>query len=161
MNITLTRDLYTPTETLGTMSVSGRKWFTMERPWVPIEGAPCGLKGRSCVPAGTYRLEPHSSEAFKAVWALTSPALWVYHWEHEVPRVRAGLARTVVLIHVANWASELRGCISLGKKRVKSNGAWMVQQSADAVNELRMAVAGQFDLTLTIEESPNAQRITA
>jgi hypothetical protein len=65
-----------------------------------------------------------------------------------------------VLIHVANWAAELRGCISLGKKRVKSNGMWMVQQSADAVNELRMAVAGQFDLTLTIEDAPNAQRST-
>lgn len=161
MNITLTRDTYTPTETLGTLAVNGRKWFTIEKPWKPHPTAPCGTKGLSCVPCGTYRLDNHSSEAFKNVWALTSPPLWVYHWEQDVPKNRQGIARTVVLIHIANWASELRGCIALGKLRTKTGGVWMVKQSADAVNEFRMAVAGNFDLHLTIEESPSAQRPTA
>ncbi len=160
MNALLTRDLYTPNETLGTLAIAGRKWHTIERPWVPVAEAPCGMKGRSCVPCGTYRLNMHSSEAFKNVWALVNPALWIYHWEADVPKPRKGIARTVVLIHIANWSSELRGCIALGKKREKNQGVWMVKQSADAVNEFRMAVAGQFDLSLTIEESPNAQRST-
>jgi hypothetical protein len=132
------------------MSAGTRKWPTIERPWAPIDAAPCGQKGISCIPAGTYRLEPHNTEQHKNVWALVNPSLWVYHLESDVPKPRLGLARTAVLIHIANWASELRGCIALGKSRAKVDGLWMVKNSADAVNELRMALAGQFDNTLTI-----------
>jgi hypothetical protein len=137
---------------MGYASLNGRKWASIERPWVPIPEAPCGRKGMSCVPPGTYKLEPHSTEQHKSVWALVNPSLWVYHYDHEVPSNRRGIARTVVLIHIANWASELRGCIALGKVRVKDQGTWMVRQSSDAINELRMAMAGQYDNTLTISE---------
>ena len=106
----------------------------------------------SCVPPGTYKLEPHSTEAHKAVWALVNPSLWVYHWDQDVPANRRGAARTVVLIHIANWASELRGCIALGKVRVKDQGIWKVNQSSDAINELRMSMAGQYDNSITITE---------
>lgn len=156
MNLELLRDLSTPSETLGTLSVNGRKWHSIERPWQPIADAPCGKKGTSCVAPGTYRLEPHMSEQYRNVWALVSPSLWVYHWDADVPKPRRGLARTTVLIHVANWASELRGCIALGKTRAKDRGVWMVRNSADAVNELRMALAGAYDLTLTIEDIQHA-----
>ena len=152
MNLDLHRDLRDQTCTLGYLSTPTRKWASIERPWVPIDESPSGRKGVSCVPPGVYKLEPHSSEAHRLVWALVNPSLWVYHYDHEVPVNRRGFARTVVLIHIANWASELRGCIALGKTRAREQGVWMVRQSSDAVNELRMAMAGQYDNSLTITE---------
>jgi hypothetical protein len=152
MNLELIRDFASPDVTLGTLAApNGRKWQTLERPWVPIEAAPCGQKGISCIPPGIYRLTTHDSEAFSRVWALTNPMNWVYHWDSDVPAPQSECARTTVLIHPANWATELRGCIALGKQRTKQpNGIWMILNSRDAVNELRGAVNGTYDLTLTI-----------
>lgn len=152
MNLDLIRDYASPDVTLGVLSTpGGRKWQTLERPWVPAIDVPCGQKGISCVPPGVYRLEPHDSEAFSRVWALTLPLNWVYHWDSEVPLAQDGCARTTVLIHPANWASELRGCVALGKQRQKQpNGVWMLLNSRDAINELRGAINGTYDLTLTI-----------
>ncbi len=150
----LTRDLKAPTCTLGWLGLSGRKWASIERPWVPnTAGGRGGSKGVSCVPTGEYRLEPHSTEAHPKVWALVNHQLDVYHWDADVPPSRVGLGRTVVLIHVANWASELRGCIAIGKTRAKDGThGWMIQESRDAVNELRMAIGKTVDLKLVITE---------
>ena len=153
LDLQLVRDYQDDAVTLGTLTApSGRKWQTLERPWIPFLGAPCGTKGVSCIPAGTYRLEPHNSDAHANVWALVNAMLWVYHWDADVPvGPQDGTARTTVLVHPANWASELRGCIAPGKARFKQpNGVWMVQQSRDAVNELRGAVNGSYDLTITV-----------
>lgn len=156
MIITLVRDTHTPNETLGMLTVNGRKWHSIERPWVPNASAPCGDKGMSCIPIGAYRLEKHSSEAHQNVWAMVNKELWVYHWPWEVPVAMQQLARTVCLIHPANWASELRGCIALGKDRTKDkSGHWMVTNSRDAVNELRTLIGTQLDLQLSIAEQDN------
>lgn len=151
MILTLQRDLSTPNETLGWLSCNGRKWPSIERAWVPTPDACCGVKGRSCVPAGLYKLNRHTTDAHPKVWALVSPELWVYHWPWEVPPPRQALARSVCLIHPANWASELRGCIAIGKQRVKEpNGFWKVTESRDAVNELRTLLGNSVDLTLNV-----------
>lgn len=152
MNLTLTRDYRDPMCTLGVLVVNGLKLQTMERPWVPSDLNLCGMKGISCVPAGAYKLLPHNSEAHPKVWALVNPKLGVYHWDADVPFTCA-LARTMVLIHAANWPEELRGCIAVGKARAKVGGRWMVQQSRDALNELRNAVSTTYDLTLSIAEA--------
>jgi len=111
---------------------------TMERPWIPAVGAPCGTKGVSCVPAGTYRLVPHDSEAHPKTWALVNSALWVYHWDTDVPLQQRPLARTLVLIHSANFAAELRGCIAPGKGRaIDPSGRRMVTQSRIAMSQLQ------------------------
>lgn len=153
MIINLQRDLNTPNEMLGWLSVNGRKWTTLERPWVVTSGYLAGVPGRSCVPAGSYRLEPHSTEAHPKVWALVNTALHVYHWPWEVPASKKVFARTACLIHPATWASELRGCVAPGKSRTKEhNGSWMVRDSRDATNELRCAIGSSADLQLVIEE---------
>ena len=152
MNILLTRDYRDPRCTLGTLTVGALKLQTLERPWVHSDINLCGMKGISCVPAGEYKLTPHNSEAHPKVWALVNPKLGVYHWDADVPMTCA-LARTMVLIHAANWPEELRGCVAVGKARVKSAGQWMVQQSRDALNELRNALSVSYDLALTISEA--------
>jgi hypothetical protein len=81
---------------------------------------PCGRKGVSCIPRGSYRLEKHSSDAHPDTFALTNPDLWVYHWDSEVPPDQKGFARTAVLIHPANYPEELRGCIAPGLRYLTS-----------------------------------------
>jgi hypothetical protein len=154
LTLHIARDLRTPHETLGYLSLRERKWPSLELPWVPSPLSPAGMKGHSCVPPGEYRLVPHSTEAHPRVWALINPSLDIYHFDWDVPLARRGLARTVCLIHVANWASELEGCIAIGKERLKeANGTWMVSRSRDAINELRSCIGSSVDLRLIIQES--------
>jgi hypothetical protein len=153
MELILYRDFRDPACTLGTIEAFGKKLHTMERPWVPSSGSVAGTKGVSCVAPGKYKLERHDSEAHPNVWALVNKMLDVYHFEHEVPIERRGKARTVVLIHAANYASELRGCIAPGLARAKvPKDGWMVQRSRDALNQFRNILAGKIDVWLTIDE---------
>lgn len=149
--VSIVRDYRDPRCTLGVLAVNGLKIQTLERSWVPSPLGLCGTKGVSCVPAGEYKLVPHNSEAHPKVWALVNPALGVYHWDADVP-AGCAIARTVALIHAANYPEELRGCIATGKQRVKANGAWWISQSRDALNELRNALQSSYDITLTISE---------
>lgn len=148
--LNLARDISNPFVTLGWLSVNGKKWPSIERPWVPDQLGKGGSKGRSCVPVGEYQLLPHDTEAHPHVWAMVNPALDVYHYPGEVPVAKLGYARTAVLIHVANYVHELRGCIAIGKTRARVGDQWMVRNSRDAINELRSAATG-VDLKLIIE----------
>jgi hypothetical protein len=121
----LFRDTSSATATTGFFDLQPHRIFTLERPWVPASifatdnlRIPCGRKGVSCVPPGRYKLVPHNSEAHPHTVALVNPSLWVYHFEEDVPTSQRGWARTTVLIHPANFVSELRGCIAPGWTRV-------------------------------------------
>lgn len=102
--------------TLGVLTVADLDGLTpltlqtIERPWIPFPGSLGGAQGRSCVPVGSYRLECHHSEAHPRTWALVNPLLNVVHW----PVEGGETDRSLVLIHVANYAAELRGCIAPG-----------------------------------------------
>jgi Family of unknown function (DUF5675) len=154
IQLTLNRDFFTSYCTLGYLSEpGGRKWPTIERPWVPNSGDTvlCGEKGQSCIPTGDYRVLRYSSDAHPNVYALSAPMLGVYVSDAECPNPQRGIARTNCLIHPANWASELRGCVAPGKNRVKGpDGYWMVQQSRDAINEVRNILGAAADVRLTI-----------
>jgi len=153
MIITLTRDANQPSTdcTLGVMLVNERKFFTMERPWIP-ESTGVGIAGQpylSCVSTGTYRLERRETEARGKHWMLYAPTLGVYRYPQDVP---AGVhGRSLILIHAANYAEELHGCIAPGKTRFKSEGRWMVTESRAAMNELRTLLGNQLDLILEIK----------
>lgn len=153
IHLQLNRDYFTSYCTLGYLQdpVTGRKWATIERPWLPTPEAVCGMKGLSCIPLGEYRVMRYSSDAFPNVYALSSPTLDVYCTEAEVLPSKRGIARTRCLIHPANWASELRGCIAPGKDRMRGrDGLWMVVRSRDAVNEIRNLLGNALDVRLTI-----------
>lgn len=152
MIITLTRDSQQPAAycTLGIMEVNGRgKFHTVERPWIPVPDAPCGHQQTSCVGVGLYRLEPRETEARGKHWILSSAALHVYRMPGDVPT--GVYARTLVLIHAANWAHELLGCIAPGKSRSIMDGEWGVTQSRAAMNEIRTLIGNTYDLQLEIK----------
>lgn len=91
-------------------------WYSIERPWLDNK------KNESCIPEGEYIVKPYSSEKYPDVW--------------EVCDVEG---RTYILIHVANWAHDVKGCIGVGlssgyihhegepKKAVLSSGHAMTQ----------------------------------
>lgn len=141
MKLILIRD-YNSTEcTLGRLHISAPgqdfECDTMERPWVPMPGTRGGLSGKSCVPKGTYSLERHSSEMHPDTWALVNSDLDVIHYEDR----NRPLARALVLIHPANYARELRGCIAPGQRRtIDENGFHMVTSSRLAMLDVRRFV---------------------
>lgn len=147
MNFTLTRAIDNGVCTLGTMQVSGSLLQTLERPWIPSLDSPGGTKGVSCVPPGTYRLVRHDTEAHPRSFALVNEDLGVYHYA--IPPGKAG--RTACLIHVANWVTELRGCIALGMDRGENS----IARSRVAVDRFYRAALWLDDThTLTILGAP-------
>lgn len=141
MKLTLVRDYRGDDCTLGVLSFSSAAedfvCQSMERPWIAMPGFKGGLSGKSCVPPGVYNLAVHNSEAHPQTWALVNPDLDVVHYESEGrPGVRA-----LVLIHVANYARELRGCLAPGRVRaIDDTGVRMVTQSRLAMADIKRLV---------------------
>lgn len=154
MKLTLTRTYKGTDCTLGVMTLTDidakviATVQTVERPWVPHPKYKGGSKGVSCVPPGEYRLECHNSEAHPRTWALVNPLLGVVHW----PAEAAEGDRTVVLIHAANYASELRGCIAPGLKTHVDDvrGVRMVTNSRAAMKLLKDSMTWSDDHALEI-----------
>jgi hypothetical protein len=140
MILRLIRDYRGTDCTQGMLHVDEHEYHTMERPWVAQKGTPCGAKGVSCVPRGGYQLKCHHSEAHPHTWALVNPGLWIYHYDDDVPPAQAGMARTLVLIHPANFAYELRGCIAPGLARNLDGNKRMVSHSRAAMTEIESLV---------------------
>lgn len=146
MKLILIRDFHSNECTLGKLHIpaAGRDFEcdTIERPWIPTPLSRGGRKSESCVPTGIYRLERHNSEAHPDTWALVNPDLDVLHYED---RARPN-ARALVLIHPANYARELRGCIAPGLRRaIDGEGFHMVTSSRLAMLEVRRFVLPSSD----------------
>ena len=138
MRLTLTRE---PTRsadcTLGLLLVGNQQFCTIERPWIPSTESLGGTKGVSCVPRGIYRLVRHNTEAHPQTWALVNEDLDVIHQ----PMAAKPNARTAVLIHPANWAHELRGCIAPGMRTTRdAEGRFMVADSKRAMRQIQTLV---------------------
>jgi len=152
MNLRLTRDYHGTDCTQGVLHVGDHEFQTMERPWIRDHLAPCGMKGVSCVPPGIYQLYRHDTEAHPHTFALVNPTLLVYHYDEDVPAAQVGLARTCVLIHAANFAYELRGCIAPGLARKLDGERRMVSHSRAAMTEIEALVPwanGEHTLEIT------------
>jgi hypothetical protein len=152
VNIKLVRDYWDSSCTMGVLEIGDHRFQTIERPWLSHAYAPCGKKGVSCIPPGVYQLFRHDSEAHPHTFALVNPSLWVYHFDEDVPVGQLGLARTCVLIHAANYASELRGCIAPGMGRGVDGARRMVTQSRKAMSEIQSLlpwVGGEHTLEVT------------
>ena len=89
--IVLQRWAYHPTATLGLIEFADLEFWSVERPW--LDNQP----NISCIPVGEYKLRWRESPKFGPTWQL-----------EDVP------GRTHILIHSANFAYQLQGCIALG-----------------------------------------------
>jgi len=111
--------------------------FTLERPWL-------GNKAHiSCIPYGEYVLKSHKSPKFGRCYYLQSRISGVVGLNYG--------ARTHILIHPANRASELHGCIALGSMDGILSGEFAILNSRKTVNKLHELLGGR-DTLITIME---------
>lgn len=156
MLITLTRDQYLADCTLGVLEVAGKRFFTIERPWLPDPVGKAGVKYRSCVCEGAFRLTPFTRPSGEKAFRLSNPTLDVFESPTDVPKGREDSTRTLVLIHAANYVYDVIGCIGPGMSRLKTPQGWMVANSREAMNQIRTLVGMTFDLTLLIKTAEAA-----
>lgn len=123
-------------ETFGLLTAGALSLQTVEQPWKD------NLIGHSCVPAGSYTISPHVSPTKGNVYILDGPTQNVYA---EFPPPPGG--RSLILIHVANCAVELEGCIApgLSKGELLLHGAERncVLESGAALHQLLALLAGK------------------
>lgn len=131
--LTLERYCYAEDCTEGWLWLDdGTRLHTIERPWKP-GGGPGGLPFVSCVPDGSYDLEPYLRPNGDQVLRLRNPDLGVYGDETDVP---AEGGRYLVLIHAGNFVDDVVGCVAPGLDRIIHKGRPMVTSSRAAMRLL-------------------------
>ena len=102
--------------------------YTMEKKW--NDNKP----NVSCIPAGVYELNPTLSPKFGSTYCLENEDLGV--------SLSGDTRRTHILIHKANKASELQGCIAPVSSFGVLGGEWAGVNSAKAYDILMSTLAG-------------------
>lgn len=124
MSTYMLRRRYFPCATFG-------EWFneqgtrlcvTVERPWQN------NRPNVSCIPEGEYTLHAHTSPSKGACLSIEAPTLGV--------TLTGPSLRTACLVHVANRAVELQGCIAPGERFGVIGGDWAVLNSRNALDAL-------------------------
>jgi hypothetical protein len=153
----LTRDIQDEAATSGRLEVldaAGTVQLTLysiEKPWLPSRaGGKAGEPFRSCVGKGVYKLAPYVRPSGDKVWRLTNPELDVYPLDTDIPAEKKAFGRFLVLIHTANYARDVVGCIGPGLGRTTVNGVRMVTQSRDAMKRLHQKLDGKKNLEIEI-----------
>jgi hypothetical protein len=113
--IEITRFALLPDRTLGKAVYGEHVFWTIEKPWKDNQPYV------SCIPEGYYRLGRRNSPRF-------GPNVWEVL---EVPN------RTHILLHVANTADDVVGCIGFGSSVWADLGG--VGSSRKAMNQLELA----------------------
>lgn len=155
MNITLIRHAFLPDCTLGRLHVNDMILATIERPWIPNPSGAGGRPRESCIPDGYYNLRAHDSPAHPDTYILLNAALGVYG-----ASLPAGqdFGRSAILIHPANWARELMGCIAPGAAHQCVSGVWQVLRSREAMDRLR-ATLGREEHYIEIRPTAGTQEL--
>ncbi len=153
----MTRDRCGSDATLGRLEVLNAAGavadtlYTIEKPWLNCEVGGCGGEPfRSCVGPGTYTLTPHMRPNGDRVWLLTNPLLDVNALDTDVPTDKKAWGRYLVLIHAANYARDVVGCMGPGLGRTRSQGVPMVTRSRDAMKLLHRRLDGKRTLEIEI-----------
>lgn len=153
MQLSFTRDTYTPTETRG-VGLLGNL-HTIEQPWVNNED------GHSCAPDGLYDLIPYYSDKHGCwTWCLHNPDLGIWATQDMIPQEARKNGRFVLELHSANWAFQLKGCIAPGLTCGMLEDKWAVMESKEAMQKIIAALAPDGDIenatghTLLIQAAP-------
>lgn len=128
MKIQITRFVSKHECTIGRILIDEEPFgYTIERPWLNNQAFV------SCIPANSYRMVRYNSPSY-------GPDTWM---------VGAVPDRTYILVHVANVAINVQGCIGLGTSVYENLTG--VKNSRIAVDEFyrRTRIETMMDLTIT------------
>lgn len=133
--VTLIRFAYTPIGTFGWLAVDGgAPFYTVEQPWADNHAS------HSCIPCGTYALKLGMFFSGDGVGGKRDyPAYEILN----VPD------RDLIKVHVANKATDVRGCVGPGYELGAAYGQWAVLRSQDAFDHFMALMAGR-DGSITI-----------
>lgn len=134
MNIVLERYQSNSEGTFGVLHFAGHKLVTVEKPWMnnkPFE---------SCIPSGEYRLTPITSEKYGDVLCMINNNMGVTRYKIHNSK------RYACLIHAANYARQVQGCIAVGQHHVDG----MVTNSRKSLRAFHTVVSPHEEHTLTI-----------
>lgn len=164
MILKLKRYSYGEYETEGVLEVGNVLFATIEQPWTPNpNGAKGGKPFESCVPDGMYRLVPWTSPSKGPVYMMFSTDLGVYRFPQDHEKY---FGRDLCLIHIANWASQVQGCVAIGKRRgpMHDDRTGKVEQavvsSGSAMRKLRELLGGEGQHILSITNETGASDVT-
>lgn len=133
---------YTPDPqwgTFGRMVVGDHVIFTVEQPWA-------GNKSfRSCIPEGVYELQWHTSPKYGRRLHIVGGAVALTEADMHATN---GKSRFSCLIHSANWAKQLQGCIAPGMAVAIMDGLPAVTNSAKALSIIEQHCPGGAELTI-------------
>jgi hypothetical protein len=113
---TLLRYFQNVNATLGVFNLqmpNAPLFWTIERPWLNNK------VGESCIPEGRYIVKPFSGMKYKDVYEVTNVE-----------------GRTAILIHTANKADQLQGCIAPGLSTGYMGNVMAVMNSQAALNKI-------------------------
>ena len=163
MIIKLKRFSYGEYETEGKLIIGDEIFATIEQPWTSNpNGAPGGKPFESCVPDGRYTLLPfHRPKNGREVFILLNTDNGVHRFPQDH---KAGIGRDLCLIHRANWARQIQGCIAPGIRRQpmidpKGESRYAVpavNQSGNAMDRI-MELLGDKQHILSIENDTGAR----
>ena len=145
MKIDLIRT-YHDGSTIGELFIDGRKKsYTIERPWKDNE------RRVSCIPEGCYEIGLKMYGRWHEKWKDKS-------WYKGVLILKDTLPRTEILIHTANYAHQLNGCIAPGVSvGVEEDNIPCVWQSSKALKRIYPTIAKAIengeDVVLNITKS--------
>ena len=147
METILIRFTYADNRTEGDWTVGDKTLATIERPW--IRHTSFGGKPReSCIPDGRYTLVPFTRPNGSKVYALRNHELGVFVYPDDRPD---GLGRSLVLIHVGNYVTDVVGCIAPGLARTYANGKFMVTNSKNAMEHVDSVLGWQDGHSILIQ----------
>lgn len=138
---------YTPTAVLGELLVTDGadelfECVTIERSWQD------NLVSESCIPEGNYELRRRRS----GVVERTTGGEYLEGWE-----VTGVPGRTYIMIHPANYADQLEGCIAPGAEIPERR--MMVTRSGDTFRGLMKHLAGEDACRLVITQNITNARV--
>lgn len=154
INGNLVRFGYLPEVTLGWLAVGPLRLATLEEGWRADPDGPGGqaregVLVESCIPDGSYLLQPHFSQHYPTgVWHLVNPQLGVWAPGRRPSGQKWG--RDAVLIHSGNNTDDIEGCILVGMRHVILDGRHQVLDSRNALERLRGLLGATDTHGLTI-----------
>lgn len=122
------------TGTLGRLTYKNKSWWSVERPWLN------NLINISCIPEGIYTMRRfYDVHQYRSSKSIDGAYVW------EICDVNG---RTVILIHVANWPTEVKGCIALGMGMFKNMSG--VSKSKNAIKEFYRLTSNETEMEIEI-----------